>query len=244
MGKRSRKQLKITPEMSAEDSFRFKFMKDNVGGSRKSHCMWYKQTKSSVCPKSDRRLDHQYIKSYNTHLELLNSTFLQQDSLFKLEFVEGKGLCVLARSDLSVAYDDRVNAMLSAKYQDPIEGVEWTLGTVYAPIRDKGGRPSKKSVDNNKRRSERLINIKKMNTHINMAVLAKNLVGPFNFLNHACENCAQFNWEMDTDGQKVHCTVKKHKHIKKGEEIFISYLVDNVQDSDEKLAFPCGKCNL
>ena len=71
-------------------------------------------------------------------------------------------------------------------------------------------------------------------------VLGKCLVGPFDFLNHACDQCAKLRWEENETEKKVYCTFKRGKIIKKDEEVFINY---REVDSNDVEVYSCGVCN-
>ena len=188
--RKSRKQLKITAEMAAEDSFRYRLWEeceeppalDNV-------CFWYKNQIGTSFPKY-KNGDHQYKKAYNKHLALLNKTFMEESSRFKLKWTT-YGIGVFARTDMKIVRQEVGEGYghdtgLSAEYQGVVKGVNWSIGMVTIP-KITVGRP--RQVEEGRRKSSDRI---RANT---MELTRKSLVGPFNFINHACDECAQLEWE-------------------------------------------------
>jgi hypothetical protein len=232
--RKSRKQLKITAEMAAEDSFRYRLWEeceeppalDNV-------CFWYKNQIGTSFPKY-KNGDHQYKKAYNKHLALLNKTFMEESSRFKLKWTT-YGIGVFARTDMKIVRQEGGEGYghdtgLSAEYQGVVKGVNWSIGMVTIP-KITVGRP--RQVEEGRRKSSDRI---RANT---MELTRKSLVGPFNFINHACDECAQLEWEENAVKKSIHVTAKKGKIIKKDDEVFINYKGVECEVGD---VFPCGMC--
>jgi hypothetical protein len=234
---KSRLQLKITAEMAAEDSFRYRLWEEWGKPQPKVEvCFWYKSIKNKGLPTSKKN-DHQYKKAYIKHLVLLNKTFMEESSRFKLKWTSN-GLGVFARNDMKIVRQVAGEGYghdtgLSAEYQGVVEGINWSIGMVTIN-KIKVGRP-KTIVPGRRKSSDRIRN----NT---MELIGKSLVGPFNFINHACDECAQLEWEENAEEKKIHVTAKKGKIIKKDDEVFINYqeVDSNAIDAD---VFPCGMCS-
>jgi hypothetical protein len=234
-GIKSRKKLKITAEMAAEDSFRYGLWEEcNEPPALDKVCFWYKFIKSKDFPTSKKN-DRIYKADFNKHLALLNKTFMKEESsIFKLKWTSN-GLGVFARYDMKIVRHDEVgyghDTGLSADYQRLVEGINWSIGMVTIN-KSTVGRP--KYIETGKRKpSDRI----RGNT---MELIKKSLVGPFNFINHACDECAQLEWEENAVKNSIHVTAKKGKRIKKDDEVFINYKGVKCEDGD---VFPCGMCS-
>jgi len=234
---KSRLQLKITAEMAAEDSFRYRLWEEWGKPQPKVEvCFWYKSIMNKGLPTSYRN-DRKYKKRYIKHLVLLNKTFMEESSRFKLKWTSN-GLGVFARNDMKIVRQEVGEGYghdtgLRADYQGLVVGVNWSIGMVTIN-KIKVGRP--KTTEPGRRKPSDRIKGK------TMELIKKSLVGPFNFINHACDECAQLEWEENAIKKSIHVTAKKGKIIKKDDEVFINYqeVDSDAMDAD---VFPCGMCS-
>jgi hypothetical protein len=129
------------------------------------------------------------------------------------------GLGVFARHDMKIVRQEVGEGYghdtgLHANYQGLVEGINWSIGMVTIN-KSTVGRP--KNIETGRRKSSDRI---RNNT---LGLISKSLVGPFNFINHACDECAQLEWEENAVKNSIHVTAKKGKRIKKDDEVFINY---------------------
>ena len=209
---KSRAARKINAEMAAEDSYRFLWCKHKKIPPKKGMCYWYTNIQSGKKP-VEYKTNHQYNKRYEAHMKLLKEAFNEETSSFKLEITGDMGLGVFARYDLNIICDTskRFTTKLQAKYYHVIKNVDWTNGIVTTH-NNRGGRPAFAQ-----RRSSSRIRDKKLGD------FERSLVGPFNFLNHACDDHSQFEWEEEVIDETIHAFPRINREIKKGEQIFINY---------------------
>ena len=222
MGRKSRSQLKIPAEMAAEDAYRWQWCFDNDIEPEKM-CYWFLYTKSGNIP-GGKETDYKYKTRYDAHMTLLNEAFGQETSLFQLEMTDTMGLGVFARNDLETVLTDSdsdvlLTTKLQAKYYNVIENVDWSIGKVTTH-NNLGGRP----IVGQKRPSSEIKDDRMKDG------IKKSLVGPFNFLNHACDAHSQFNLVEDVEEQHVRAILKTNIHVKKGDQIFINYKEGGIID--------------
>jgi hypothetical protein len=238
--------------MAAEDSFRYGLREDNNYQPEKDRvCFWFNYIRGNIFP-IYRNGNSTYKDRYNDHLALLNATFNNEDnSLFKLKWTAANGIGVFARRDLQVDDDDNSydrSTGLSAEYQEFIKGINWSIGMITIPTKSIGGRPRKlvKKKEEEEKGKRVVVALNSVNTRINVS-----LVGPFDFINHACDGCAQLTWVEEnatttttTTSKKkgVYCTVKRGKIIKKDDEVFINYR--EINSNREDVVYPYGVCGV
>jgi hypothetical protein len=146
------------------------------------------------------------------------------------------GLGVFARHDMKIVRQEVGEGYghdtgLHANYQGLVEGINWSIGMVTIN-KSTVGRP--KNIETGRRKSSDRI---RNNT---LGLISKSLVGPFNFINHACDECAQLEWEENAVKNSIHVTAKKGKRIKKYDEVFINHKGVKCEEGD---VFPCGMCS-
>ena len=211
MGRPSRSDLNISAEMAAEDAYRYKLGEDYKIPPEKM-CYWFKYTTSGNIP-GGKETDIKYKTRYDAHMTLLKKTFDEDTSLFQLKMVGDMGLGVFARGDLKRigGNSDTITFYLQATYFPLIKNVDWSNGIVTT-YNNPGGRPKfAQRKPSSRIRDQEKVDIK------------RSLVGPFNFLNHACDDHSQFDWEEEVRHETIHAFPKKNRQIKMGEQIFINY---------------------
>lgn len=218
MTRKSRTKLQLTPEMAAKDAYRWQLCKDNNIDPHRM-CYWFAYIQSSKFPSKKER-DNKYQTRYKAHTIKLKEAYDTDTSLFKLGITDTMGLGVFAREDIKVIRVDssNVTTMLQAEYQNLIEKQDWLIGIVRTK-NNTNGRPKKI-----RGASKRLKSMKKEG-------IMRSMVGPFDFVNHACDEHLQFNWEEDSLQQYVVAVPKSNKHVGEGDEIFINYK-DGFVDSE------------
>lgn len=106
------------------------------------------------------------------------------------------------------------NLGLEGQCQDVVKGVEWSTVVNVANIC--GGRPIG-TKDGQRNKSKRIESQK-------IECIKNSIVGLFNFVNHTCNNHAQFQWDENAVEQKInHLTPERAQTIMKGDQIFINY---------------------
>jgi hypothetical protein len=234
MGRKSRSQLKIPAEMAAEDAYRWKWYQDNNIPPKKM-CYWFIYTNSGNIP-GGKESDYKYKTRYDAHMKLLKEAFDEDTSLFKLKMTDSMGLGVFARKKLQIVRTDSDSdsdiptTKLQAKYYNVIENRDWSIGKVTT-YNNLGGRP----IVGQKRPSSEI------KDDMMKDGIKKSLVGPFNFLNHACDAHSQFNLVEDVEQQCVRAIQKTNIHGKKGDQIFINYKEGGIIDYAD-VDYECASC--
>ena len=228
MGRKSRTDLIISAEMAAEDAYRYKLGKDNNIPPEKM-CYWFKYTKSGNIP-GGKETDNKYKTRYYAHMTLLKEAFDKDTSLFQLKKTGDMGLGVFARNDLEKigGNSGTITINLQATYYHVIENVVWSNGIVTT-YNNPEGRPKFAERKSSSRIRDMMM----------VGDDERSLVGPFNFLNHACDDHSQFEWEEEVSDKTIHAFPKKNLKIRKGEQIFINY--QNGMDGAE-VDYKCPFC--
>ena len=142
-------------------------------------------------------------------MNLLNEAFTSSTSPFELKFDTLTGIGVYARKDLSPKQDYKeVQKLLKGIYStfQPKTETNWSMVPLSIPDKKRGrpqsedsGRPSKNTLQ-----------------HVS-------LIGPINFLNHACRKHSQVHFFPDYKSEITSVKVSLDNKVHAGQQVFMSY---------------------
>ena len=200
----TKKDLFLPPTMRAEDNFRLSRFPDH------QDCLWSnKSTKNP--PKRyfhhGKWIDCKFKKPYVHHMGLLTSAFCSPRSPFQIKFDEMTGIGVYAKKDLSVRkHTNLVQSLSKGTYStfDPKTKPTWSLVSLSI-ANSKRGRPKSEDTEKPLKKTRQTVS----------------LLGPINFINHACMKHSQVKFFQDHSSKAV--KVRMLKKIVSGQQVFMSY---------------------
>ena len=183
--------------MCVEDNFRLSLFPDHRA------CLWSKNAVLTI-PRSYTS-NHQWLKKYDAHKKILNDSFLETSSLFKLHFDPQFGIGVFSNKTLAntPGNNKMIQDNLHGNYSSFMSDQTWSIVNLL-PKKCARGRP-------------KLQDVGKSPTKRNLALL-----GPINFVNHSCTKHAHIKFFQDVHDKK-RVKVKMLKRIKEGQQVHMNY---------------------
>ena len=171
------KQQYHPPEMCAEDNFRLSLFPDHRA------CLWSKNAVLTI-PRSYKS-NHQWLKKYDAHKKILNDSFLETSSLFKLHFDPQFGIGVFSNKTLAntPGNNKMIQEVLHGNYSSFMSDQTWSIVNLFPEKCARGG--------------PKLQDVGKSPTKRNLALL-----GPINFVNHSCTKHAHIKFFQDVHDKK------------------------------------------
>jgi len=194
----------LPAELAAEDAFR----KTRYPATE---CLWFLNSGATL--PSRRRNDTRYKNAFYRRLKLLNQTFNTEEmSTFSLVVHENSGFGVVSNKELSLNSVNK-NLVRSELWAEAFESFNYGMNQNWSEI----------SIRENVRTRKKHYG---KGTH-KIIRQTRPLVGPMNFINHACEDHA--NCSMTRIGTSMRYEVVLKKRIAIGDELLFNYKCNKIK---------------